>query len=742
MFTIESDKTINVTRGDVLYFGVSAQDKETGEKYIFQPGDVVRIAAYGKKETDNIVLKKDFLVESPTEEVEIFLGEEDTKFEEPINKAKVYWYEVVLNPDVKPQTIIGFDEDGAKIFRLYPEGVDVEEVEIEPEDIPVMDDELNVFSDRPVRNKAIAKAIVALDYAADNTGRIVKKLEGEISVERSRITNLARLYEGSTTGDAELIDGRVDYDGTIYGNIGENIRAKTKINYEIAEATKLAQPIIPFLDRLEIGFVDIAVNDTIYREYDNYVRTKRGATIHLDVGDKITCINDTRVYAGYRKDGVYLSKGWTSNFIAEESADYVLLFSNYEISKIESLNDFLSNITISRADSYTSRIEALNKNVQHLLEVENTYLSKCELAVGDATTTNAMRYSAKLGSPVQGVSVTMPDTVRFAIQGYEDKAYTKKTYDSGWISEERAIAFDNPNLHYVVIFIRIDSTKPTTEDRGNTVVMQSLSLTPILDKASAFALGNATVKYDSSNDMIRSVAHRGLSAVAPENTAPAYILAKQEGFTYVETDVQVTKDGKYVCVHDDTISKYTDGSETGAVADYTLAELQAMDFGKWKDIKWEGTKILTFEEFILLCKKLGLKPYIELKYAHSEADIAYYLNYVKKMGMSEDCVWRGAEYNATIRALSDTAVLAYDASSIMTEERVGTIVDRYSPLFFHNDASYVTDKTVELCHNHGVRIEVYTVNDEASLESLAAIGVDGITTDKLVAGKVFYENLI
>lgn len=734
MFTIESDKTINVTRGDVLYFGVSAQDKDSGEKYVFQPGDIVRIAAYGKKDSENVVLQKDFLVETPTEEVEIFLDEEDTKFEDPINKAKVYWYEVVLNPDVKPQTIIGFDEDGAKIFRLYPEGVDVEEVEIEPEDIPVMDDELNVFSDRPVRNKAIAKAVVALNYATDNSREIIERLKGEISVERARITNLASLKEGSTTGDAELLDGRVDNDGTTYETIGENIRAKSKVDYEILEATKLAQPIIPFLNRLEIGFVEIAANGLTYKDYTNYVRTKEGVTIHLDAGDKITCENETRVYAGYMKNGVYVSKGWTSNFIAEESANYVLLFSDYETSDIENLNDFLSNITISRADNYTARIEVLSENVNHLLEVENTYLSKCELAVGDATSTNAMRYRAKLNNPVYGVNITMPDTVRFAIQGYEDKDYTKKTYDSGWIAEERAIAFENPELYYVVIFIRIDSTKPTIEDRANTIVMQSLSLTAILDKAK--------IKYDSNNDIIRSVAHRGLSASAPENTAPAYFLAKQEGFTYVETDVQVTKDGKYVCVHDDTISKYTSGSETGAVADYTLAELKAMDFGEWKDVKWKGTKILTFEEFILLCKKLGLKPYIELKYAHSEADIAYYLNYAKKMGISEDCVWRGAENNAVIRSLSDTAVLAYDASSIMTEERVSTIIDRYSPLFFHNDASYVTEEIVELCHNHGVRIEAYTVNDEASLDSLVAIGVDGITTDKLVAGKVFYESLI
>ena len=87
-------------------------------------------------------------------------------------------------------------------------------------------------------------------------------------------------------------------------------------------------------------------------------------------------------------------------------------------------------------------------------------------------------------------------------------------------------------------------------------------------------------------------------------------------------------------------------------------------------------------------------------------------------------------------------MLAYDASSIMTEEKVSQIVERYAPLFFHNDSSYVTKDIVELCHNHGVRIEVYTVNNEETLNSLVEMGVDGITTDKLLAGKVFFESLL
>ena len=59
-------------------------------------------------------------------QVEIFLHGAETKFGEVINKPVDYWYEVELNPETKPQTIIGYDEDGAKVFKLFPEGRDVE----------------------------------------------------------------------------------------------------------------------------------------------------------------------------------------------------------------------------------------------------------------------------------------------------------------------------------------------------------------------------------------------------------------------------------------------------------------------------------------------------------------------------------------------------------------------------------------------------------------------------------------
>lgn len=123
MFAINDDLSIYLTRGDCVTFFVMADNGE-GLNYIFQQGDVVRIKAFGKKDCGNVVLQKDFEVSEATERVQIILTEDDTKIGDVISKPADYWYEVELNPLTDPQTIVGYDADGPKVFRLFPEGRD------------------------------------------------------------------------------------------------------------------------------------------------------------------------------------------------------------------------------------------------------------------------------------------------------------------------------------------------------------------------------------------------------------------------------------------------------------------------------------------------------------------------------------------------------------------------------------------------------------------------------------------
>lgn len=180
MFTINDDLSIYATRGDTVFFTVTAD--ENGTPYYFEAGDVLRIKIFQKKNAENVVLEKCFPVTARTDRFTILLTEEDTKIGDVISKATDYWYEIELNPFTNPQTIIGYDEDGAKIFRLFPEGADAEVADPDPEDIPVVDDELDMTSTRPVQNQAIARAIVNLNNSCsvfmNEVSQKVSVLEG------------------------------------------------------------------------------------------------------------------------------------------------------------------------------------------------------------------------------------------------------------------------------------------------------------------------------------------------------------------------------------------------------------------------------------------------------------------------------------------------------------------------------------------------------------------------------------
>ena len=174
MFKVNDDLSIYANRGDIVIFGVDAEDD--GKPYKFQPGDILRVTIYGKKDAEDVVLQKDFPVNEVCETVSIYLTGEDTTIGDVISKHKDYWYDIKLNPDTAQQTIVGYFEEGAVLFRLFPEGADLDTYKPDPEDFPVVDEELDSTSPRPVANSAIAAELVALRDECERTRDAVTEL--------------------------------------------------------------------------------------------------------------------------------------------------------------------------------------------------------------------------------------------------------------------------------------------------------------------------------------------------------------------------------------------------------------------------------------------------------------------------------------------------------------------------------------------------------------------------------------
>lgn len=193
MFKINDDLSIFVTRGDAVVFNLHATT-DKGETYIFKPEDVVRIKIMERKGCEDVVFQKVFVVEEETDTVEISLSGEETTIGSVISKPTDYWYEVELNPFTIPQTIIGYDDEtGAKIFKLFPEG----NSDLKPKDVPVVDRELDLYSDRPIQNQAVAWAVtnainemhITTEKAVEDTVTITNNAIAEVNTITEEAVN-------------------------------------------------------------------------------------------------------------------------------------------------------------------------------------------------------------------------------------------------------------------------------------------------------------------------------------------------------------------------------------------------------------------------------------------------------------------------------------------------------------------------------------------------------------------------
>lgn len=257
--------------------------------------------------------------------------------------------------------------------------------------------------------------------------------------------------------------------------------------------------------------------------------------------------------------------------------------------------------------------------------------------------------------------------------------------------------------------------------------------------------------YAFSHIPIKSINHRGYYT-APENTLPAFRLSAQMGFPFVECDVSLTSDGVPVLLHDETINRTArnaDGSELTEeikIGDIAYADLAQYDFGIWKGEQYAGTPIPTFEEFLVLCKRLGLFPYIELKSPtdnpFTAETAATIVNIVKKYGMERSVSYISFVYEllALVVAEDKTARVGLLNGTTITEYMAGIAVrdgvdTGVNEVFVDNVVSGLTEEVFTFCQAYGWGVEVYCPNTE---EDVLAVDprVSGITSDKIVAADV------
>lgn len=224
-------------------------------------------------------------------------------------------------------------------------------------------------------------------------------------------------------------------------------------------------------------------------------------------------------------------------------------------------------------------------------------------------------------------------------------------------------------------------------------------------------------------------AHRGASAYAPENTLEAFLLAAEQGADGVELDVQLTKDGEMVVVHDEEIDRVSDGS--GFVKDYTLAELKTLNFNKTHP-EYQDVKIPTLHEVYEALKPTGMTINVELKtgifwYKDLEKKV---LELTKEMEMEDRVIYSSFNHYSIqqmkkIVPEAETAYLYSDVILNVAEYAKNTKVDGLHPAVYHVK---MADFLKEYLGSN-LNVRVWTVNEKADMKWLIDAGVTAIITN-------------
>ncbi len=227
------------------------------------------------------------------------------------------------------------------------------------------------------------------------------------------------------------------------------------------------------------------------------------------------------------------------------------------------------------------------------------------------------------------------------------------------------------------------------------------------------------------------IAHRGGSLEAPENSMAAFRHAIEIGMRFVELDVQMSRDGVLMVIHDESVDRTTEGS--GAVGGLTYEELRRLDAGSKFGAEFAGEKIPTLREVFELCLDAGVGVVVELKspglYDGMEEKVAALIGEIWIRGGADMwCISFDHDAIRRMRELDPALLLGYlyppSAESFVQPDDT---IQAYCPFYM---TALAHPEEVERAHRLGKHVLVYTVNEEDEMRRVAEGGIDGMVSDR------------
>jgi len=232
-------------------------------------------------------------------------------------------------------------------------------------------------------------------------------------------------------------------------------------------------------------------------------------------------------------------------------------------------------------------------------------------------------------------------------------------------------------------------------------------------------------------ELPRLIAHRGAPQVAPENTLAALRKAAEMGAKWVEFDVKLTRDHHAIIIHDEKLSRTTNGQ--GAVSNTSWEVISRLDAGSWFSSEFEGEKIPTLSNWLKECAELGLGINLEMKGNHRTANLL-----AQQVSLNIARYWRKDLPPPLISSVSTSCLKAIH--SITPEFRLGLVASKWKHNTLHIleqlhcDSLHIYHKAItrneiDRVKTTGRHVLAYTVNDKLRATELLSDGIEAIFSD-------------
>ncbi|WP_310726813.1 glycerophosphodiester phosphodiesterase family protein [Streptomyces sp. N2A] len=244
-----------------------------------------------------------------------------------------------------------------------------------------------------------------------------------------------------------------------------------------------------------------------------------------------------------------------------------------------------------------------------------------------------------------------------------------------------------------------------------------------------------------------TVAHRGASSYAPENTLASIDEAARLGFEWVENDVQRTKDGELVILHDNSLARTTNVKKVFPdrspwnVSDFTLKEIEKLDAGSWFGPKFEGERVPTLEDYMDEVEENDQSLLMELKSPELYPGIELQtLRELRRTGwLDRDHVRHrliiqsfNADAIKTVHTLRPDIRTGFLGNPSLADlPKYAKYCDQINPVHTAVTPEYVAAvHGLRGPHRRALDLFTWTVDDAATAVKVAGLGVDGIITNK------------